>query len=307
MSVFADFLIIEPPAAGLQRLCAGFSGHAYDRHRHETYAVGVTETGLQCFHYRGAAQASTAGRVIVIHPDEAHDGHAGAPSGFAYRMLYADPGLIGAALGGGALPFVGDPVFDDPPLRAILAEAFADFPEPIGDLAAPGLIAALADALARRAGSPSVARRLPEKALNTARRLLDAAAGPVSAATLEQETGLDRYTLARSFRDRFGTSPHRYFVGRRLEHVRAEIARGASLADAAYAVGFADQSHMTRHFKARFGLTPGRYAALSRSGDHAYQATLPRCPHEPRSTVLKREMAGYSASRPLPRIPAKVP
>jgi AraC-like DNA-binding protein len=272
MSVFADFLIVEPPAAGLQRLRAGFSGHAYDRHRHETYAVGVTEAGLQCFHYRGAAQASTAGWVIVIHPDEAHDGHAGAPSGFAYRMLYADPALIGAALGGRALPFVRDPVFDDPPLRTILADAFADFPEPIGDLAAPGLIAALADALARRAGSPSVTRRLPEKALNTARRLLDDAAGPVSAAMLEEETGLDRYTLARRFRDRFGTSPHRYLVGRRLERVRAEIAHGASLADAAHAVGFADQSHMTRHFKARFGLTPGRYAALSRSGDHAYQA-----------------------------------
>src|SRR5215471_4550072 len=271
MSLFADFLIVEPPTAGLQRLRAGFSGHAYDRHRHETYAVGVTETGLQCFHYRGAAQASTAGRVIVIHPDEAHDGHAGAPSGFAYRMLY-DPGLIDAALGGRALPFVGDPVFDDPPLRAILAEAFADFPEPIGDLAAPGLIAALADALARRAGSPSVARRLPEKALNTARSLFDEAAGPVSATMLEEETGLDRYTLARSFRDRFGTSPHRYLVGRRLERVKVDIAHGASLAGAACAAGFADQSHMTRHFKARFGLTPGRYAGLSRNGDHAYQA-----------------------------------
>jgi AraC-like DNA-binding protein len=54
----------------------------------------------------------------------------------------------------------------------------------------------------------------------------------------------------------------------------AEIAHGALLADAAYAVGFADQSHMTRHFKARFGLTPGRYAALSGNGDHAYQAKL---------------------------------
>ena len=89
---------------------------------------------------------------------------------------------------------------------------------------------------------------------------------------LEEETGFDRYTLARGFRDRSGTSPHRYLVGRRLERVRAEIAHGASLADAAYAAGFADQSHMTRHFKARIGLTPGRYAALSRDGDHTYQA-----------------------------------
>jgi len=264
MTVLADFLTIEAPVVGLQRLRAGFSGHAYDRHRHETYAVGITEAGLQCFNYRGVARASTAGRVIVIHPDEAHDGHAGAPRGFAYQMLYVDPALIGAALGGRTLPFVRDPVFDDPSLRAILADAFADFPEPIGDLAAPGLIAALADALARRAGAPAITRRLPEQALDTARRLLDDGAGAVSAAMLEEATGLDRYTLARGFRERFGTSPHRYLVGRRLERVRGEIARGASLADAAYAAHFADQSHMTRHFKARFGLTPGRYAALLR-------------------------------------------
>jgi len=67
-------------------------------------------------------------------------------------MLYVDPALIGAALGGRALPFVGDPVFDDPPLCTILGDAFADFPKLIGDLVALGLVAALADALARRAG-----------------------------------------------------------------------------------------------------------------------------------------------------------
>lgn len=165
-----DFLIVDPPTAGLQRLRASFSGHAYDRHRHETYAVGITEAGLQCLHYRGTARASTTGRVIVIYPDEVHDGHAGAPSGFVYSMLYTDPSLIAAALGGRALPFCGEPVFDDPELRRILADAFVDFPEPIEDLAA------------------------------------------------------------------------------------------------AYAAGFADQSHMTRQLKSRFGLTPGRYAALLRSG-----------------------------------------
>jgi AraC-like DNA-binding protein len=273
MAVSSDFLIVEPSAAGMQRLRARFSGHAYDRHRHETYAVGVTEAGLQCFHYRGAARASTAGRVVVLHPDEAHDGHSGAPGGFAYRMLYADPSLIAAALGGRALPFVAEPVFDDPMLRRVVADAFVDFPKPIEDLAIPALFAALADALARLAGASSVTRRLPAKALDTARDLLDAASAPVRSATLEAETGLDRYALARGFRIRFGTSPHRYLIGRRLERVRAEIARGLSLADASYAAGFADQSHMTRHFKARFGLPPGRYAALSRGGAQIAEQT----------------------------------
>jgi AraC-like DNA-binding protein len=42
----------------------------------------------------------------------------------------------------------------------------------------------------------------------------------------------------------------------------AGIAGGLALAKAAVAAGFADQSHMARHFKARFGITPGRYARL---------------------------------------------
>ena len=142
---------------------AGFSGHAYDRHRHETYAIGVTEAGLQCFHYRGAAQASAPGRVIVIHPDEAHDGHAGAPGGLLIACSMPTPALIAEALG---CPFVSEPVIDDPALRRVIADAFADFPDPIEDLAIPSIIATLADALSHRAGSPpkNSAFRQPQRA-----------------------------------------------------------------------------------------------------------------------------------------------
>ena len=41
------------------------------------------------------------------------------------------------------------------------------------------------------------------------------------------------------------------------------IAQGVPLSETAVATGFADQSHLTRHFAARFGLTPGRWAALA--------------------------------------------
>jgi len=81
---------------------------------------------------------------------------------------------------------------------------------------------------------------------------------------------------------RFGTSPHRYLIGRRLERVKAEIARGCPLAESAYDAGFADQSHMTRHFKARFGLTPGRYLALVRG---RARKTVSRCAPSRRRTV----------------------
>ena len=87
----------------------------------------------------------------------------------------------------------------------------------------------------------------------------------VASQELERVSGLDRFALARHFRAAYGTSPHRFQVGRRLARAQGLIARGTALSEVAAATGFADQSHLTRHFAARFGLTPGRWAALSRT------------------------------------------
>jgi AraC-like DNA-binding protein len=40
---------------------------------------------------------------------------------------------------------------------------------------------------------------------------------------------------------------------------------GATLADAALMSGFADQSHLTRHFKKTYGVPPGRWLAITAS------------------------------------------
>jgi len=260
-----DFITTDCPCPGIQRLRAGFFGHAYDPHRHETYAIGVTERGFQAFRYRGADCVSTTGMTIVLHPDEVHDGHAIAAEGFVYRMIYLDAALIGQALGDRTLPFVPDVVGDDPGLAAALDEAFEGFPDNLTSLAGAGIIAVVADRLSRRAGRPSTSRPAGHYGtrLDRARDRLDAADDlTITAEDLEAVTGLDRYTVSRGFRARFGTSPHRYLVGRGLHRVKTAIAEGLPLADAAAEAGFADQSHMTRHFKARFGLTPGRYAQL---------------------------------------------
>jgi AraC-like DNA-binding protein len=269
METAGDFVALDEPQAGLQRLVARFHGHAYDPHRHECYAVGLTDWGVQAFRYRGADRASLRGQVIVIHPDETHDGHAGVPSGFAYRMLYLDPALVQRALGGaGAPPFVPEVVADDRETAGVLAEAFADFPAPLEPLAGDAVVARLADALARRGDQGRTRPPSPRARarVEAARSFLAAEYHrPITSADLEAVTGLDRFTLAREFRAVLGTSPHRYLVGRRLDHARALIMSGAALADAAAAAGFVDQSHLTRHFKARYGMTPGRWVVLART------------------------------------------
>lgn len=260
-----DFLLTDSPMPGLERLEARFRGHAYDPHRHETYAIGLTLDGAQGFRYRGEAQVSRTGQIMVLHPDEQHDGHAAVPGGFSYRMIYVDPALIARALDGtSTLPFVAEAVTRDRAVAALINEAFADFPGKLDPLAGDALLAGLADALARRGKHD--ARRptaMPHRALLKVRDFLDAEfARPIDSADLERVADLDRFSLARAFRRSFGSAPHRYLVARRVSAARSLIAAGTPLAEVAGACGFVDQSHLNRHFKAHFGMTPGRYARL---------------------------------------------
>jgi AraC-like DNA-binding protein len=260
-----DWIRIAPPSPGLERTEAHFSGHGFDPHRHDTYAIGFTVEGVQAFRYRGAAQRSTAGEVFVLHPDEVHDGHAGTSAGFRYRILYVAPRLIQEALGARPLPFVREAVSSNARLMRAIAPALDDLDAPLADLQRAEIVSGLALALAASDASRASRRlgRLCLRAVNIARDFLDAAEGAVTSAGLEHATSLSRYALARHFRACFGTSPHRYLTMRRLDRARALIRQGAPLADAALACGFADQSHMTRQFRKAYGVSPGRFAALA--------------------------------------------
>jgi AraC-like DNA-binding protein len=122
---------------------------------------------------------------------------------------------------------------------------------------AEGLIAGDPDG--QPAGPP---RRLDHAALDRARAVLDSQCAIVRSSELEAVTGLSRYELARQFRARYGTSPYRYSLMRRLDFARVRLRGGAPLADLALAAGFADQAHFTRMFRSAYGVTPGRYARL---------------------------------------------
>jgi AraC family transcriptional regulator len=66
--------------------------------------------------------------------------------------------------------------------------------------------------------------------------------------------------LARVFRQAWGCSPGDLLRWRRVEQASGLLRRQElAMADVAIAVGFADQSHMSRAFQARYGMTPGSY------------------------------------------------
>jgi AraC-like DNA-binding protein len=251
-------------APGLERAEVFLSTCRFERHRHDTYAVGVTTAGVQTFHYRGTRRTCLRGQVHVLHPDEIHDGAAGTDAGFGYRILYLAPELIRDALDGSGLPFVEDPVQELTPVTRPIVSLLADIDEPVGELALVEVAATVADMLSSL-GSRTGSRRstIDFAAVDRVRDYLAAhACEQTPVAVLEDVAGADRFTIARHFRRAFGTSPDRYRTLRRLAVARAAIENGQPLVRAAAAAGFADQSHMTRQFKRSYGLTPARWASL---------------------------------------------
>jgi AraC family transcriptional regulator len=69
--------------------------------------------------------------------------------------------------------------------------------------------------------------------------------------------GLSPSHFSRAFHTSMKMPPHRYLMARRLSKVQALLrTSNESLAEIALLAGFCDQSHLSRYFRDRFGMTP---------------------------------------------------
>jgi AraC-like DNA-binding protein len=71
--------------------------------------------------------------------------------------------------------------------------------------------------------------------------------------------GIGKFRLTRLFRERTGLPPHAVHLAYRVRAARRLLEAGETIAATAAATGFADQSHLHRHFQRTLGLTPGAY------------------------------------------------
>jgi AraC family transcriptional regulator len=80
---------------------------------------------------------------------------------------------------------------------------------------------------------------------------------PLDVATLAAMCGRSQFHFSRVFARSVGVSPYQYVLHLRVKRaVQLICERRLALADIAYAVGFADQAHLTRWVRRVYGVTP---------------------------------------------------
>lgn len=236
-------------------LHAHFTEHAYPAHVHAEWTLLLVDHGGVDYTLDGERQQAVTRRVTVLPPYVSHDGRAAGPGGFDKRVLYVDQRWLPERLIGAA---VRSPSLVDPALARAMSALHGCLDEPHEAESRLALVAerialhlSLGDPVPDR--DPGLAR-LVRSRLDADQPTLDA---------LARELGTHPSHLVRVFRREYGLPPHRYLVGRRVDRARRLLLEGLPIADVAAAAGFHDQSHLTRHFRALLGTTPGAFRSAA--------------------------------------------
>jgi len=88
----------------------------------------------------------------------------------------------------------------------------------------------------------------------------------LSVGELAAVVGINRFHFAHTFKTETGQSPYQFLMERRIREAKYLLMTDLPLAILAVTLGFADQSHFTKRFKATTGMSPGDYRRTGRRG-----------------------------------------
>jgi len=240
---------------------ASFATSAFVPHFHDGLAVGLVRSGTNVFRSSRKRIEVGKGSLCIVNAGEVHDGGlAGHPWSYD-NMLVPWSLIVATASELGVAPELENHCVDEPECVEAACAFFSlahDDHEYGEQLEEAGF--RLLGVLLRRY---SVTRRRPVKpepllATRGYELLRDRADGRVTLADLERSLGASRFQIIRAMQGHYGLTPHQLQLQLRVARARNLILTRMSIADAAFACGFADQAHLTREMKRRWGIAPGR-------------------------------------------------
>lgn len=217
---------------------------------------------LATWRYRGQDHVYRPQMVGMEEPGEVHDNTA-VRVPISLWLLLVDPALAAAASDELERPSAHFSLAESqhPALYDTFARFYAAVRAGGNDLELQTRLAACLRAAFAIGGEGAAARSLRPLTSAGLRRALDYLRAhfvePVQLDVLADVAGVSKYHFARQFTAACGMPPHAYQNQLRLHAVRAQLRAGVPLER--IDSGFFDLSHLTRHLKRSWCITPGQY------------------------------------------------
>ena len=253
---------------GASVMNADFTAFHFAPHYHEELAIGVIQRGklnVKIGHHHRLTLLP--GQLVIINPGEIHEGFTEATDGCFYRMFYLPTTLLAQVIetSKGSPPHFSQCAIHDTQTAQQLTWLHRHLTAPASSPLqreselleiVNGFILRHADAIPQ--GQAQIAA--DAHAIHHAKAYLAAYCHQkIRLATLAAEVGHSPFYLLRMFKTVVGMTPHAFQMQMRIDRAKAQLLRGEAIAQVAVDLGFYDQSHLTKHFKALLGVTPQRF------------------------------------------------
>lgn len=159
------------------------------------------------------------------------------------------------------------PVITDPRIASAIRTSAATRDPQLASEWAHWALTTCIDAAGRPATAPGAMsqRHSSELARRAMSRMREDLSAPISLEQLAAHVGIGVDLLAREFVKATGVPPYAWHLHARLLEAQHRLRRGIRPIEVAHALGFSDQAHLNRHYKAAYGVTPGREFVRNRS------------------------------------------
>lgn len=258
--------IRHPALPGVELMVAEPS-HGHWRMFHERYLVCGCISVATSWRYRRKCWHIEDGRIGFMEPGEVHQVMTKHKPSFFHALFIESDAFIKLAEEAGisGIPHFRTAQAAEPELLQGITQLAAALRDGADSITLESQLSAVMQRTLAHADRRPVDRKWPElasaRALNQARDYLkEHLHDPVPLDALARACGISRYHLVRSFTRQFGLPPHAYLIHARVKRAATLLRLGMPCVAVAPSLGFADQSHFTRHFKRIMGITPSQYA-----------------------------------------------
>jgi AraC-like DNA-binding protein len=256
---------------GLSLLYAELTDQEFPPHVHEALVVVVTEEGGARVRSGGRSENAQPASVLVCNPGEPHSGSMGGSKLWRYRGFYFEARALDrlqSILSISDQPYFRRCALPDAGLAGALVNLHRTMESPTTDAfqAEETMVRTMGllydrHSDRRACAAPAGRNRV---LLDRALAILQQRFGePLQLSDVARPLDMTPFQLIGLFKREFGLTPYALLTQIRLNAACSLLKRGGSIAECAIAAGFYDQAALTKHFRARFAVTPAQYAVAA--------------------------------------------